>query len=233
VSTGQKNGCEASDPGRIRVLLCDDHTLFREGIRAMLVREPDIEIVGEADDGKKAVEAAQRLRPDVILMDVSMPNLIGYEAIRQIVAESNLSARVVVLTMYEEEEIIRRCLGAGASGFVAKDAPGTELMEAVRRAYSGERYLSSGVLKKVINEYREGSSQKQTKYDSLSAREREVLKLLADGRSVKEIASRLDLSVKTAEAHKYNLMRKLDLHDRTDIIKYALGMRLITVFPFS
>jgi DNA-binding NarL/FixJ family response regulator len=227
----ERSSTERSEP--IRVLLCDDHTLFREGIRAILSSDPSIAIIGEAADGKLAVEEAFRLQPDVVIMDVSMPGLIGYEAIQQILSKPRFSGKILVLTMYEEEEIIRRCLRAGASGYIAKDAPAAQLIEAVRAVNSGGRYLSPRVLKKVVDEYTEEAAPKQTKYDTLSAREREVLKLLAEGRSVKEIASLLNLSVKTAEAHKYNLMRKLDLHDRTDIIKYSLGMRLITIYPFQ
>jgi two-component system response regulator NreC len=213
----------------VKVLLCDDHTLFREGIRAILGTDPSVEVVGEAEDGNRAVEEALRLRPDVILMDVSMPALIGYEAISRILRVDR-KIRILVLTMYEEEDIIRRCLRAGAAGYVVKDAPAAELLEAVHTVHDGGQYLSPRVLKKVVAEYTEEAVAPQTRYDTLSAREREVLKLLAEGSSVKEIAGKLNLSVKTAEAHKYNLMRKLDLHDRTELIKYALSKKLIT-FP--
>jgi two-component system response regulator NreC len=214
---------------RMKVLICDDHTLFREGIRAILTTDPSIEVAGEADDGKRAVEEALRIRPDVVLMDVSMPALIGYEAIRHIL-RSAPKMRILVLTMYEEEEIIRRCLKAGACGYLVKDAPAAQLLEAVHTVHEGGQYLSPRVLKKVVTEYTEETSSPETLYDTLSSREREVLKLLAEGSSVKVIATKLNLSVKTAEAHKYNLMRKLDLHDRTELIKYALSKKLI-VFP--
>ena len=214
---------------RMKVLICDDHTLFREGIRAILTTDPSIEVAGEADDGKRAVEEALRIRPDVVLMDVSMPALIGYEAIRHIL-RSAPKMRILVLTMYEEEEIIRRCLKAGASGYLVKDAPAAQLLEAVHTVHEGGQYLSPRVLKKVVTEYTEETSSPETLYDTLSSREREVLKLLAEGSSVKVIATKLNLSVKTAEAHKYNLMRKLDLHDRTELIKYALSKKLIA-FP--
>jgi two-component system, NarL family, response regulator NreC len=223
-----KNGASREAPGqKIRVLICDDHTLFREGIRAILSSDPAMEIAGEAEDGKKAVTEALRLRPDVVLMDVSMPSLIGYEAIRQIM-RSEPKMRILVLTMYEEEDIIRRCLRAGASGYIVKDTPAAQLLEAVHTVHEGGQYLSPRVLKKVVSGYMDESSPPETRYDTLSTREREVLKLLAEGYSVKEIATKLNLSAKTAEAHKYNLMRKLDLHDRTGLIKYALSKRLIT-----
>jgi DNA-binding NarL/FixJ family response regulator len=221
---------EGNEPNRKHtVLICDDHTLFREGIRAILSSDPTIEVVGEARDGKQATEEAERLRPDLVLMDVSMPVLIGFEAIRKIV-QPGVRSRILVLTMYEEEEVIRRCLKAGASGYILKDAPAAELLEAVHTVCDGGQYFSPRVLQKVVSEYvtAEGVSP-ETRYDTLSAREREVLRLLAEGRSVKEVASLLNLSVKTAEAHKYNLMRKLDLHDRTELIKYALGRKLITI----
>jgi two-component system response regulator NreC len=214
---------------KIRVLICDDHTLFREGVRAILSTDPLLEIAGEAGDGRRAVEEAQRIRPDVILMDVSMPALIGYEAIREIL-KTQPRVRILVLTMYEEEDIIRRCLRAGAAGYIVKDAPAAQLLEAVHTVCGGGQYLSPRVLKKVVTGYTDEKTPPETRYDTLSGREREVLKLLAEGYSVKEIAGRLDLSVKTAEAHKYNLMRKLDLHDRTGLIKYALSKKLIA-FP--
>jgi two-component system, NarL family, response regulator NreC len=214
---------------KIRVLICDDHALFREGIRAILSSDSSLDVVGQAEDGKKAVEEALRLQPDVILMDVSMPAMIGYEAIREIL-KVEPKTRILVLTMYEEEEIIRRCLKSGAAGYLVKDTPAAHLLEAVHRVYEGGQYLSPRVLKKVVTEYAQDESAPQTRYDTLSSREREVLKLLAEGFSVKDIASQLNLSVKTAEAHKYNLMRKLDLHDRTELIKYALSKKLIQ-FP--
>jgi two-component system, NarL family, response regulator NreC len=214
---------------KIRVLICDDHTLFREGIRAILATDPAIEIAGEAEDGRRAVEEAARCNPDVILMDVSMPALIGYEAVREI-RQHQPGMKILVLTMYEEEDIIRRCLRAGASGYLVKDAPAAQLLEAVHTVHEGGQYLSPRVLKKVVIGYSADSKAPQTRYDTLSGREREVLKLLAEGHSVKEVAAKLNLSVKTAEAHKYNLMRKLDLHDKTELIKYALSKKLIS-FP--
>ena len=214
---------------KVKILICDDHTLFREGIRAILNSDPSLEVIGEASDGKMAVEQALQIHPDIILMDVSMPNLIGYEAVQRII-QSDRETKILVLTMYEEEDIIRRCLKAGARGYVIKDAPAAQLLEAVHTVYEGGRYLSPRVLKKVVEDFAEDNSAIETKYDTLSPREREVLKLLAEGHSAKEVAAALNLSVKTAEAHKYNLMRKLDLHDRTALIKYALGRRLID-FP--
>ena len=213
----------------MRILICDDHTLFREGIKAILSADPSIEIVGEAADGKQAVEYASRFHPDIILMDISMPAMIGYEAIRHI-TKADKNVKILALTMYEEEEIIGLCLNAGASGYILKDAPAAQLIEAIHTLREGGKYLSPRAMQKVVDRYVEGSAPLETRYDTLSSREREILKLLADGLSVKDIASRLNLSVKTVDAHKYNLMRKLDLHNKTDLIKYALRRKLIT-FP--
>jgi len=217
-----------SEPS-LRVLICDDHTLFREGIKAILSSDPAIEIVGEAADGKQAVESALDLRPDVVLMDISMPSMVGYEALRRIV-KVDKNIKILVLTMYEEEEIISLCLNAGASGYILKDAPAEQLISAIHILHQGGSYLSPVAAKKVVEHFVEGAAPQETRYDTLSDREREVLKLLADGHIVKEIAARLNLSVKTVDAHKYNLMRKLDIHNKTDLIKYALHKKLIS-FP--
>ena len=211
---------------KIRVLLCDDHTLFRDGVTAILKDESSIEIVGEADNGREAVTKAQQLRPDVILMDIAMPDLSGFEATRRIL-QVNKKAKVLILTMYEEEEVITRCLNAGAAGYVLKDAPRAHLIHAIDVVNKGGQYLSSRALKKVVKQYVKGAPSTATGYERLSDREREVLKLLADGLALKEIAVRLVLSVKTVDAHKTNLMRKLDLHDRSELIKYAIQQKLI------
>ena len=212
--------------GTIRVLLCDDHTLFREGIKAILKDEHSIEIVGEAADGRQAVAKALELHPDVVLMDIAMPDLSGFDATRRIL-QANPKAKVIVLTMYEEEEVINRCLAAGAAGYVLKDAPRAHLIHAIDVVNKGGQYMSSRALKKVVKQYVKGAKNSAVGYERLSDREREVLKLLADGLALKEIAVRLVLSVKTVDAHKTNLMRKLDLHDRSQLIKYAIQRKLI------
>jgi DNA-binding NarL/FixJ family response regulator len=200
--------------------------LFREGIKAILKDEPGIEIVGEAADGRQAVAKALQLHPDVVLMDIAMPDLSGFDATRRIL-QANAKAKVLILTMYEEEEVINRCLSAGASGYVLKDAPRAHLIHAIDVVNNGGQYLSPRALKKVVRQYVKGSKSAATGYERLSDREREVLKLLADGLALKEIAVRLVLSVKTVDAHKTNLMRKLDLHDRSELIKYAIQRKLI------
>lgn len=212
---------------KTRILLCDDHTLFVEGIKSMLRTEPKLEIVGEARDGRQAVDLVKQLKPDVLLMDVSMPDMNGFDATRRI-REFDESVKVLILTMHEEEELVARCLEAGASGYIIKDAPASQLLYAIDMVQKGEKYLSPVVLKKVVAGYVK-NSRPQTSYDRLSGREREILKLLAEGLSVKEIAARLNLSIKTVDVHKYNLMRKIDVHDRSELIKYAIQKKLIAV----
>jgi two-component system response regulator NreC len=223
------------------VLLCDDHTLFREGIKAILRDERSIEIVAEADNGREAVSKAQRLEPDIVLMDIAMPDLGGFEATSRIL-KSNPKTKILILTMYEEEEVITRCLRAGAAGYVLKDAPRGDLLRAIDVVKSGGQYLSSRALRKVVSQHvtspRSVKAAKSVKsaatdYERLSDREREVLKLLADGLAPKEIATRLLLSVKTVDTHKTNMMRKLDLHDRSAVIKYAIQRKLIRLPPVA
>jgi DNA-binding NarL/FixJ family response regulator len=211
---------------RIKILICDDHTLFRAGLNALLASEPGLEIVGEAANGHESVEKAKSLAPNVVLMDISMPRLNGFEATKRII-QAHKNIKVLILTMYDEDDLIIRCLEAGASGYVLKDAPADQLVYAIREAARGGKYLSPVVVNKIVNQYLKTSARPQDDYDSLSARERETLKLLAEGLSVKEIAYRLKLSVKTVEAHKYNLMKKIDVHDRTELVKYALRKRVI------
>lgn len=217
---------------KIRVLLCDDHTLFREGIKAILRADTTIEVVGEAADGREAVGKALRLRPNVVLMDISMPSIVGYEALRRII-RADKKIKVLVLTMYDEEDVIGFCLNAGASGYMFKDAPPALLIEAIHVVHAGGTYLSPRAAKKVVEYYTKSSAPLENKYDTLSSREREILKLLADGLVVKEIASVLNISSKTVDAHKYNLMRKLDLHNQTELIKYALQKKLIPLSVLS
>jgi two-component system response regulator NreC len=223
------------------VLLCDDHTLFREGIKAILRDEQSIEIVAEAENGRDAVAKVQRLQPDIVLMDIAMPDLGGLEATSRIL-RANPKTKILILTMYEEEEVITRCLRAGAAGYVLKDAPRGDLIRAIDVVKSGGQYLSSRALKKVVTQHvtspRSAKAAKSVKsaatdYERLSDREREVLKLLADGLAPKEIATRLLLSVKTVDTHKTNMMRKLDLHDRSEVIKYAIQRKLIRLPPVA
>ena len=213
---------------RIRVLICDDHPLFREGLRAILRDQPEFEVVGEAKNGIEAVDQARALRPDVALMDIDMPELSGLEAMKRIVA-ARLPCRVLILSLYDDEDLIAGCLDAGAAGYVLKDGPTSQLLFAIEAAHRGERYMSPRALSVVVEHTRVGGKGTGTRYDLLTDREREVLRLLADGHSSKDLALRLQLSVKTVDAHKYNLMRKLGIHNRADLVKYAIRKKLVQV----
>ena len=213
---------------KVKVLVCDDHALFREGVKTVLNAQPEIEVVGEASDGKQAVEMAWRLHPDVVLMDIRMPVLRGFDATRRI-HKALPDVKVLILTVYDDDDMVARCLDAGAAGYLLKDTPPLQLVYAIQTVNSSQRYLSPKVLKGLVAQYIERSDQLRTTYSLLSDREREILVMLAEGNSLKDIASRLNLSVKTVDAHKYNLMRKLDLHDRTELIRYAIRQKLVEV----
>ena len=211
---------------KITVLVCDDHELFREGVKTILNSQPEIEVVGEASDGKQAVETALRLNPDVVLMDISMPVLKGFDAVRR-VKKARPNIKLLILTVYDDEDLVARCLDAGASGYVLKDSPPLQLVYAIQAVSRGQQYMSPGVLTGVVRQYIAQPSEFKGGYESLSDREREILVLLAEGHSLKTIAVQLNLSVKTVDAHKYNLMRKLDLHDRSELIRYAIRKHLV------
>jgi two-component system response regulator NreC len=213
-------------PKKITVLVCDDHELFREGVKTILSSQPDIEVTGEAADGDQAVEQASRLSPDVVLMDISMPLLKGFDAVRRI-RKVRPNVKVLILTVYDDEDLVARCLDAGASGYVLKDAPPLQLVYAIHSVYQGQQFLSPKVLTGLVRQYTSQPVDFKGGYELLSDREREILVLLAEGLSLKDIATRLDLSVKTVDAHKYNLMRKLDLHDRSELIRYAIRKKLV------
>jgi DNA-binding NarL/FixJ family response regulator len=211
---------------KITVLICDDHSVFREGVRSILSEERDMEVIGQAGDGGEALTKVRELHPQVVLLDIAMPVLRGFEVVRRI-QKIDPAIRVLMLTVYDDEDLVARCLIAGAAGYVLKDAPPSQLVYAIRTVARGEQYLSPKALKGVIGNFIEGSQKLATRYDLLSDREREILIMLAEGDSLKEVATRLKLSVKTVDAHKYNLMKKLDLHDRTELIRFAIRQKLI------
>lgn len=214
---------------KIRILLVDDHTILRDGLRALLESEPDLKVIGEAEDGRQAVTLACQQEPDVVLMDISMPLLNGLEATRQIKRQCP-NVKVLILSMYDNEEYIRQALEAGAMGYILKDAAARELIGAIRDVYRGEAVLSPAVTRLVIEDYlRWGGIRPVEEADGLSPREREVLQLIAEGHTNKQIAEILNISIKTVQAHRTSLMQKLDLHDRGELIKYAIQKKIIEI----
>lgn len=211
-----------------RVLIAEDHTLLRAGLKIMLSQEEDLEVVGEADNGKEAIRAVSLLAPDLVLMDLTMPGTNGMEAMVEI-KKRFPETRILVLTIHKTDEYIQEALRAGADGYVLKDASQDELRLAVRSVLSGKSYLSADVSEKVINGYLSGGrhTPAQTGWERLSTREREVLKLVAEGHGNKYIANYLSLSIKTVEKHRSNLMRKLDLHNAASLTAYAIERGLI------
>jgi two-component system response regulator NreC len=213
---------------KISVLLADDHRILREGIRSLLEKTPDIEVVGEALEGGDAVAKVQQLSPDVVLMDITMPGLNGLEATRQIKALRPLT-KVLVLTMHENNQYISQFLRSGASGYVLKDTAASELVGAIRAVHQGDAYLYPSIARKLLEEYllKVQTGEERDSYDGLTEREQEVLKLIAEGKTNKEIAETLSLSVRTVQAHRANLMGKLHMHDRTELVRYAIRKGLI------
>ena len=215
---------------KIRVLVVDDHTIVRDGICALLRLAGDIEVVGEAANGREALEMAKKLMPDVVLMDIAMPNMDGLEATRRIRKEFP-KVKVLVLTQYDAKEYVFPVIEAGASGFISKTAASSELVSGIRSVYRGDSFLSPSAARILVEDYQQEASirKEQDPYKQLTDREREILKLLAEGYTTRKIADMLVISVKTVEGHKTNLMSKLDIHNRTDLVKYALRKGIITV----
>jgi RNA polymerase sigma factor (sigma-70 family) len=215
---------------KTRILLTDDHTLFRQGLKGILQTEFDLEVVGEAGDADESVARARELKPDIVVMDIGMPGLSSFEAVRQI-RKLRPETRVLFLTMYDDEDYLSQCLEAGASGYILKDTPSDQLIAAIREIRRGGKYLSPRILSKLVEDIRNRNPEDRFKprLDTLTPREREILKLLAEGLSVKEIAVRLNLSVKTIEAHKFNLMRKLDIHNKAQLVQYAIKRKIIKI----
>lgn len=207
---------------KLRVLLADDHEIMREGLRALVDRQPDMETVGEADTGRAAVALAQQLRPDVVVMDVSMPELNGLKATERL-KKLCPEVKVLTLTRHADDSYLRQLLQAGACGYVLKQSASTQLISAIRAVASGGTYLDTAVTGRVVKSIVGGRKLRSAPPEKeLSAREEEVLRLIAWGYANKEIAARLDLSVKTVEVYKTRAMEKLDMRNRIDIVRYAL-----------
>ncbi len=203
---------------KIRILLADDHAMVRQGFRMILAAQPDMEIVGEAGNGREAVELAGELKPDVVVMDVAMPELNGIEATRRI-TDNAPRTRVLALSMYKDSVYVREILRAGARGFLLKDAIDRDLLAAVRAVAKGEGYLSPQVSEAVLSDYRRHVTDP---LDLLSSREREVLQMIAEGKTNKDIATALNLSVYTVDAHRGRIMEKLNLHSVGELVRFAV-----------
>jgi NarL family two-component system response regulator LiaR len=215
---------------KIRVLVVDDHTIVRDGISALLALTGDIEVVGEATNGYEAINVVRELHPDIVLMDIAMPIMGGLEATRRISKEFP-KTKVLVLTQHDDKEYVFPVIESGASGFISKAGASTELVMGIRSVYQGESYLTPSVAKLLVENYQQTTGKRldEDPYNKLTERERDVLKLLAEGYSTQEIANLLVITPKTVEGHKTNLMAKLGIHNRIDLVKYALRKGIISI----
>jgi two-component system response regulator NreC len=213
---------------KIKVLVVDDHAIVREGVRMILAKEPDLEVVGEAGDGAQALELTERMRPDVVIMDISMPGMGGIEATQTLRAQ-HPDVQVLALTMHEDESYVFQLLRAGAAGYVLKRAAAQDLVQAVRAAAKGDAFLYPSVARKVVEDYlkRVESGEERERYDGLTGREKEILTLIAQGLSNQQIAEKLYISIKTVQTHRAHILEKLGLHDRTELVRYAIRKGLI------
>lgn len=214
---------------KFRIVIAEDHTILREGLRSLLSSNPSFEIVGEAEDGREAIKCVEKFKPDLILTDLSMPRMNGMEAIKEIKRESP-TIKVLVLTVHRAEEYILATFRAGADGYLLKDSTHAELVMAVKKVLSGKHYISPEISEKVIEGYLDGRRTLKTKssWETLTQREREILKLIAEGYKSKGIADDLCISVKTVEKHRANLMEKLDLHSIQALTAFAIERGLVT-----
>jgi DNA-binding NarL/FixJ family response regulator len=219
---------QQNEPKKHRIVIVEDHTIVREGLRALLASDPAFEIAGEAEDGREAIQRVEFLAPDMVLMDLSMPRMTGMEAIREI-KKGTAETKILVLTVHKNEEYILAAFQAGANGYVLKDATHSELLTAARTVLNGKPYLSPAISETVLEGYLEGKRglKAESSWNTLTPREREILKLIAEGYKNKEIAEFLCISVKTTEKHRANLMKKLDLHSVSAVTTFALQKGLI------
>ncbi len=214
---------------KYRIVIAEDHTILREGLRSLLSSHPEFETVGEAEDGREAIRCVEKFKPDLVLTDLSMPRMNGLDAIKEI-KRRNPKTKVLVLTVHKAEEYILSTFKAGADGYLLKDSTHTELVLAVRKVLSGKHYISPEVSEKVIEGYLEGKKnlKDQTSFETLTSREREILKLIAEGYRNKEIAGDLCISPKTVEKHRANLMEKLNLHNVQALTTFAIEKGLVS-----
>lgn len=215
--------------GALRILIADDHEVARRGIRSLLETHSGWEICGEAKDGREAVELGGALKPDIFLLDIGMPNLNGLDAARQILAV-NPDARILILTIHDSEQVVREVLSAGARGFLLKSDAGRDLLAAVEALQQRRTFFTPRVAQMMLEGYLRPQTDDLTNQHVLTPREREVIQLVAEGKTTKEIASALNLSVKTAETHRTNLMRKLDLHSVADLTLYAVRNGIVQIY---
>jgi len=217
---------------RVTVLLADDHTIVRQGLRVLLEAEPDLKVVGEVSDGREAVAAARTLRPDIVVMDIAMPALNGIEATRQIASGAS-APRVIILSMYADVEHLVHALQAGASGYVRKQDADTELVAALRTGTQSQPFLTPTVDRDLVEEHLRRARQRSVRggeeYDPLTPREREVMQLVAEGEPNKTIAKRLGIAVRTVEAHRASIMRKLSLEDQAGLVRYAVRRGMVSI----
>jgi len=213
-----------------KILIAEDHAILREGLRALLSSTPELEVIGEAEDGKEAITLARQLKPHLVLMDLNMPNINGTEAMRSI-RRHNPEIKIIALTVHKTEEYVRATLDAGASGYVLKDDTHHDLLTAITSVRKGKVYLSPGICDKVINGFLgpNTATASTSSWSQLTVREREVTKLIAEGKKSREVAEYLSVSLKTVEKHRSNLMRKLDLHSVSEITKYAIANSLVSL----
>jgi two-component system response regulator NreC len=214
--------------GKIKVLVADDHTILRQGIKSLLANEEEIEVIGEAKNGREVLTIVEETLPDIILMDIAMPGLNGLEATRRI-KKKFPRMKVLVLTMYTNEEYIFQILNAGANGYLVKETAFQDLISAIKAVYKNEAFMSPSISKKVINSYIKRAQNEEETCEMLTSREREILQLIAEGNSSKKIAELLFISPKTVETHRTHIMDKLNIHNRTGLVKYAIRKGIVDV----